>query len=567
MFALVFRFPAGRYHATLWGRNVNEADVAWPPEPWRILRALIATYWRKGDRERWSEDDLAFLLKALAERLPLYRMPDDAVHAHTRHYMPAPVKTTLVFDAFARLPVGAEIIVAWPEVSLPEHLFALASDLASGIGYLGRAESWTDCEARAEWNGDANCIPNDGEKSEFASVAGGEPVRLIAPRSPADYAAERQRLLAESDGQERQNANAKGKKPPTEKALSSARNKAFGHTLPERLLDALTLDTSDYQRFGWSRPPASREVVYVRKPLGPLPRSARRRVTAPDDRARFTVARFVLAGRGRPRIEDAVKIGELMRLAALAQFGWAKDEASGRSRPKAPPVISGRDAQNRPLKDAEHRHAFWLPEDADGDGEIDHVVIYAREGLGSDVREKLDRLTKLWIENPRHLGEDSDAELPAARREWRLALEGFGSPEDFRDASGLLGKSRIWESVTPFLAAGHLKSGGYPAEVRRLLKFRGLDEPTELAFLRPRSARVANTEGDPYDKDIGLFVRGRLRRAIHFHRFRSRGAERQPDSIGTFLRLQFAKPVEGPLALGYACHFGLGLFSAREDER
>jgi CRISPR-associated protein Csb2 len=36
MLALAFTFPAGRYHATPWGRHVNEADVAWPPEPWRI---------------------------------------------------------------------------------------------------------------------------------------------------------------------------------------------------------------------------------------------------------------------------------------------------------------------------------------------------------------------------------------------------------------------------------------------------------------------------------------------------------------------------------------------------
>ena len=566
MFALVFRFPAGRYHATPWGRNVNEADVAWPPEPWRILRALIATYWRKGNQERWSKDDLAALIDALAERPPVYRLPEIAVHTHTRHYMPiGEIKkgredTTLVFDAFVRLPADAEIIAAWPEVNLPEHLHALACDLASGLGYLGRAESWVDCKV-AEWDGEANCVPNDGE--QFERSCEGEPVRLIIPRSPADYAAERQRLRAEFDEQERRKANAKSSKPPSEDALLSARKKAFGNTLPDRLLDALTLDTSDYQRFGWSRPPASRDVIYFRKPLGPLPRAARPKTQGGHRLP--TVARFVLAGRPRPRIEDAVKIGELMRLAA--QFGWAKDETSGRRRPKAPPVISGRDAQNRPLKDAEHRHAFWLPEDADGDGEIDHVVVYARGGFDREVRNALDRLTKLWIERPRIAAENDDDQLPEARQEWCLALEGFGTPKDFRNASRLLRKSATWESVTPFLAAGHLKAGGYPAEVRRLIARRGRSELlTEIAFLRPQSAGEADLEGDPHDKDIGVMVRGRLRRAVHFHRFRSRGGERQPDTIGTFLRLQFAEPIEGPLALGYACHFGLGLFAAREDE-
>jgi CRISPR-associated protein Csb2 len=152
MFVLAFRFPAGRYHATPWGRNVNEADVAWPPEPWRILRALIAVWWRKGNRDRWSEDQLASLIDTLAEQLPVYRLPNGAVHAHTRHYMPAPVKTTLVFDAFARFSADSEMIVAWPEVTLSEPLFTLAADLALGVGYLGRAESWADCEARIEWD-------------------------------------------------------------------------------------------------------------------------------------------------------------------------------------------------------------------------------------------------------------------------------------------------------------------------------------------------------------------------------------------------------------------------------
>ena len=159
MFALEFRFPAGRYHATPWGRNVNEADVAWPPEPWRLLRALIAAWWRKGDRARWSEDDLARLIDTLAETLPEYRLPRGAIHAHSRHYMPTGklakgrLKTTLVFDAFIRLPEGATLVAVWPRVTLEAEAFAFASDLARAIGYLGRAESWTECEVLAEWEG------------------------------------------------------------------------------------------------------------------------------------------------------------------------------------------------------------------------------------------------------------------------------------------------------------------------------------------------------------------------------------------------------------------------------
>ena len=112
MIALRLRFLTGRYHATPWGRHVNEAAVAWPPEPSRILRALIACHYRKADVDVFSEDDLADLIDVLAEELPIYRLPE-AVHAHTRHYMPSPIKTTLVFDAFARFDPEEPLIVGW----------------------------------------------------------------------------------------------------------------------------------------------------------------------------------------------------------------------------------------------------------------------------------------------------------------------------------------------------------------------------------------------------------------------------------------------------------------------
>ena len=534
MFALTFSFPAGRYHATPWGRHVNEADVAWPPEPWRILRALIASYWRKGDRVRWPEDVLARLIDTLAEDAPIYHLPEGAIHAHIQHYMPAPIKTTLVFDAFAHLPKGEKIVAAWPKLDLDAELFDLAADLAEGISYLGRAESWVDCEATSDWGGEANCCPV-GQNG----ATDGEAVRVLTPRSASDYAAERTRLLKEVNDAEHSRTTASGKRLPTPKALEKAQNKAFGPTLPERLVDALTLDTADYQKYRWNRPPAAREVVYTRPPLSPVPRNVRPRRHA-IDRSRFSVARYLLAGRPQPRIEDAVKIGELMRLAALSRFGWEN------GRPQAPSVISGRGPDNRPLRDGRHSHAFWLPEDADGDGWIDHISVYAEEGFDAEVREKLDRLTRLWVGKKDSGGEVGSEET--GHQEWRLALEGFGRPEDFADTSRLFGCSAEWVSVTPFLAAGHLKKAGYEGEVNRLWK-------------RRDSASGSSTGSIQVSLLPYIEVHGTRRQPVHFHRFRSRGREQQFDAQGALLRLSFPEPIEGPLALGYACHFGLGMFA------
>ena len=544
MFALAFRFPAGRYHATPWGRNVNEADVAWPPEPWRLLRALVAAWWRKGDRAHWSEDHLARLIDTLARTLPEYSLPTGAVHTHTRHYMPTGgldqgrPKTTLVFDAFVRLPERSTLVAAWPPVTLEAEAFAFASHLAGGVGYLGRAESWTECFALAEWAGAPNCRP-------LAGPPYGDFVRLLAPRTPDAYAAERQRII---DAMRRQMLAAPGHRP-TERAVEKKLNNALKskgrqvHTLPERLVDALTLDTADYQNRGWTRPPAAREVVYARaKEAAPgvVARGTSHR-PARTGRDRPTVARFLLAGRPLPRIEDAVRIGELMRSAALAQFGWRRDEARNHPIPLAPWEISGRDTDGKPLKDPTHRHAFWLPEDADGDGWIDHVSVFVADGMNRAVQARLDRITRLWLA-PKQRPEEVDNE-PGAVKEWRLALEGFGRPADFADSARIFGTSRRWRSVTPFLASGHLKAAGYPGEVRRLLQRRGLDATDVEVEVLPSVA-----------------VGGMPRRAIHFHRIRSRGREAQRDAAGALLRVVLPEAIEGPLAIGYGSHFGLGLF-------
>ena len=57
------------------------------------------------------------------------------------------------------------------------------------------------------------------------------------------------------------------------------------------------------------------------------------------------------------------------------------------------------------------------------------------------------------------------------------------------------------------------------------------------------------------------------KRAAAFHRIRSRRGLVQPDRLGCFLTLTFGEPLVGPLALGFACHYGLGLFAAADEDR
>src|SRR5690606_31726285 len=121
-----FTFHGGRYHATVWGSHVNEGTVEWPPSPWRLVRALIATGYEKLG---WSQVPPVGrrLIEKLAAELPSYWLHPEVTTGHTRHYMPEGGvakldekkgvwnrSTSLVIDAFVTLPYDEiGLVVGW----------------------------------------------------------------------------------------------------------------------------------------------------------------------------------------------------------------------------------------------------------------------------------------------------------------------------------------------------------------------------------------------------------------------------------------------------------------------
>ena len=497
--------------------------MAWPPEPYRVLRALIATWHRKADKARWDEPALHRLIEAMAASDPVYRLPN-AVHTHTRHYMPqgqinkeGREQTSLVFDTFHRVDPQDELVMAWRDVTLDAQGFALAEHLAALIGYLGRAESVVVARA-------ANSV--DGPfpvEQKVPEDAGWKSVDVLAPLPPALYAATRPALLVRNLD-----------KPKSKKRID------FEATIPESITAALRVETSQLQAAGWSRPPAGRLVSYACPEVGPRPPAYGERSMPPDDPARFQVARFILAGRPLPPITDAVKVGEVFRRALMARVAEP-----------VPAVLSGRDHTGTPLRDPQHAHAFFLPEDCDEDGFIDHLVLYARPGLCYAVRRAADGLHTLWVKDrgPR----DSDESAEPGRREWRVALEGFGTAAQFND-SALLRSSRRWVSLTPYLRPRYLNGKDIMEQTRQMVR-------AECAH-RGWPAPEIQCDGDD---GRSVSIGGQMRNVLAFHRFRGRRGLTQPDRVGLALRLEFPCNISGPVALGFGCHFGLGLFRAATD--
>lgn len=178
---IALRFPLGRYHANPWDRSVNEGATEWPPSPWRLLRAIVATWYT-----RWPDlpaPELDALLGSLGDP-PSYQTPD-VRPGHTRHYLPGldhkkgePGGTDLTLDSFLSVSRTEELLVRW-ETDLSADQRAMLAKLAELLPYLGRAESV--CEARL-----LDVDPEPDETWWRPGATGPRRVSLLSPALPVN---------------------------------------------------------------------------------------------------------------------------------------------------------------------------------------------------------------------------------------------------------------------------------------------------------------------------------------------------------------------------------------------
>lgn len=523
---LILQFPAGRYHATPWGHHVNEGMIEWPPSPWRLLRGLLATGYAT---MHWPADgpppEARSLIEKLASVLPAYTLPR-AIGTHSRHYMPMArfkngrEETSLVFDTWAR--VSGELAVTW-NVSLSSDEEVSLEQLAERMGYLGRSESWINARVAAPdvaaVQGE-RCWP-EGREAPFGP--GWEQVPMYAPISATEYAAWRDKAVVKM--MENIPQPEPGKKPTAKMKKELAKATA---PYPSDLLACLQMQTSELQGFGWSQPPGSQRVFYWRK-------TNAIEVGTPQIRRMRDVPRveaMLLAMATHSGNEHALP--NVTR--TLAQAEMLHRQLVGGLRGRHNIVLTGCDEQRKPLT-LPHQHAHILPLDLNGDGHLDHILIWAPMGLDGEAQTAIRNARKTFTKG--------------GVKPLRLALAGSAALDELRKLSGahgeqsrkILGSEREWISTTPFVPPRYVKKNGtntLEGQVRAELASRNLPDLVDMQVLDPRE----------YDD---------ARRQRHFIRSRRFGPT-PPIDCGYTLRLKLAEPVQGPLCLGYGCHFGLGLF-------
>jgi CRISPR-associated protein Csb2 len=468
------------------------------------------------------------VLSELAGNAVAFYLPP-ATLGHTRHWMPLnstdESKRTKVFDAFVAVAHEAEVVLHWQEADLTEGRQTLAL-LLSQLGYFGRAESW--CAARLLPDFDPrliNCQPGP------ASV-GNESVRVLtaAPAAWNTWAFKDKKIVRPD--------------PPWN----------------------LLAETIDLHLERWSDPPGSQWVNYARPADCFAPRPAPRPVSRGDAKTDFFVARFVLdVAEGRrplPLVTETVALAEAIRWQLGMEYARVvRSRNKGSDIPSddprlTSPVIHGKDEHGNPAR--VHNHAFYLPSDEDGDGRLDHITIYAAGRFSRDDVSALDRLRSLSFGKE---GEADGKSSSSRRTTHRLLLVGLD--RTIPTSVSVFGPKAVWISATPYIAFRHRKQRGTKRDQRDFISPEALPEFMKHIFAedwsqRPDLQHIPKPEAeflpDPL-KQLGWRYR-----SLQFRRGRNRpGDDGYSRLFGTF-RLTFSGPVVGPLSLGYACHFGLGMF-------
>jgi CRISPR-associated protein Csb2 len=510
MITIKITFPAGRWHATAWGTHVNEGVPEWPPCPWRLLRALLAAWFWK---DRRDEAVLRSLLEKLAAVAPDYLLPEAAA-AHTRHYMPGgDGKKTKIFDTFVHVSEGQSLWIRW-NVELGADEQTLLARLLASFSYLGRAESLVEAALVPAGELPLRRISDWTRPAESSTSEDGEAIRLLAPQVPAAYAAWAVSQIEPAT---------KGKKPKGKKKTA---------TLPETLHDALQLDTADWKKDGWNLPPGSHWLDYVRPrdafKIAPVSRPRTTRRTALP-----TVARFALTAKVPPGITQSLSLAERFHQSLCKQLGDASS-----------PALTGVDVDGQPL--IGNAHAYFLPE-CDLHGYVTHVTVHAPCGFTEEDSRALSRLRKVWSIDGK--GVEIDVILLAT-----------GQAADFDPASPYFRPARIWRSLTPFVPVRHAKATR--TGVAKLDPVNGLQIGSPQHDCLRLLSLVAPEQTAPKVTLLGPRIRYGLRGipCLDFQRQRRNGGGTRGDHRGFALEIEFVRPTTIPFGLGYAAHFGLGLF-------
>lgn len=253
-----------------------------------------------------------------------------------------------------------------------------------------------------------------------------------------------------------------------------------------------------------------------------------------------SVARYKIMTKPYPSVLETIRFGELARKGLQAIYGRLHNNHSS-------VIFSGKNLNGDPIKG--HQHAFFLPTDEDGDGGLDHLTIISQIPFGDEELSTIHRFQKLVGEN-RIVNHT-------------LELMACGPDNTVSDIP-ILSTSDKWRSTTPFVPVRHYKRRGQKRDTCDPQDFPAVvlqEESDRRCFpALEEIRRVHGYELRDQSENTGHDLNTNLSWA-KFQRHRASGSGKRGLHPGCGFEIAFSLPVQGPIAFGYGCHYGLGLFA------
>lgn len=285
--------------------------------------------------------------------------------------------------------------------------------------------------------------------------------------------------------------------------------------------DALCMTSNDVIKQKISGPPLLKQVVYKRPDTAFEVIYARR---CPQDAEDINTVIFALETKVPPSVTNTVIVSENFRKVLMGAHKRVMGDMGAVS-----PKFSGKNHDGSPLKG--HRHVYILPVDENKDGKIDHIIVTLKNSRDQSLA--FDGSELLAFDRIRLIKRDNRTDSPL---DIKLIPIFWGKKSELDKYS-----SAVFESATPFIPPQHYRKGRGPLE----------------DWLKNQLRIEAENHGFPEIKSIRLHSHPK-HKWYHFYRTRKKDQNRPKRGYGFVI--EFEETVRGPVALGYAGHFGLGLF-------
>ncbi len=498
------RFPLGRFHATRWNQNPFEDLYGeWPPSPWRLLRALAARWFQYARETGDSNEGLRDdLLCTLSSFLPAFQLPGLTWRGQAiRQYQPTQVEwSDKSKNKAAYKRSGTTLVLDQYRALPPDEAVLWIWDPL--ILSKSHTALLQELLRRILYFGRAESFC----RFELSDITNLKP-----------------NCLLRSQG---------GSGPPVLVPMPNPDLKILLAATDDKLVAHRRIPPGATWYYASLPPRPSTQTKILHKPAFPI---------------NLNVVQLAVGGRVFPPYPKWVKVIERFRgrvLRIRAQQLTADTKATFRD--LSPDycdklsLLSGKDGDGQPLRNNEHAYFCFWP---DKNGLPTRLICWRTTPFTADETEAL-----LAASEHTYTWEYGNAD-------WRLRM--MPLPFETPMPPGFFTPSDTWVSVTPFVPPGNRRRfrsngrerlGERPERlVEKLLYKCGYPSPDHVEIL----------DGSEQIEWVVLHTTRKER----MDRLRERTSIALP---GYRIRISFAAPVEGPLALGHSAHFGLGLFAPQD---